>query len=230
MEDLLVRLVEAPTLLGDEAPGQAVMREAFAGPGPRAGGRAARPGGAARAPGRLAVQLGRGGQGQRGRGLGAGRAGGRTLAGAQRAHRRGEPGAGGDVVLPAVRCPPRRRLALRPRRGRHEGRPGGDRRRRRGACGRSASRRTPGWSCSRWSRRSAAATGLSPACWPATAPTPRSSPSPPAARSSTRRWACSGSPCGSRAGPPTPATRPRARTPSRPASRSCARCASSRTS
>ena len=33
MEDLLVRLVEAPTLLGDEAPGQAVMREAFAGLG-----------------------------------------------------------------------------------------------------------------------------------------------------------------------------------------------------
>ena len=30
MEDLLVRLVEAPTLLGDEAPGQAIMREAFA--------------------------------------------------------------------------------------------------------------------------------------------------------------------------------------------------------
>jgi acetylornithine deacetylase len=30
MEDLLVRLVEAPTLLGDEAPGQQVMREAFA--------------------------------------------------------------------------------------------------------------------------------------------------------------------------------------------------------
>ena len=33
MEDLLFRLVEAPTLLGDEAPGQAVMREAFAGLG-----------------------------------------------------------------------------------------------------------------------------------------------------------------------------------------------------
>ena len=33
MEDLLVRLVEAPTLLGDEAPGQEVMREAFAGLG-----------------------------------------------------------------------------------------------------------------------------------------------------------------------------------------------------
>ena len=29
MEDLLVRLVEAPTLLGQEAAGQAVMREAF---------------------------------------------------------------------------------------------------------------------------------------------------------------------------------------------------------
>jgi acetylornithine deacetylase len=30
MEDLLVRLVEAPTLLGDEAPGQQIMRQAFA--------------------------------------------------------------------------------------------------------------------------------------------------------------------------------------------------------
>ena len=30
MEDLLVRLVEAPTLLGAEAPGQEIMREAFA--------------------------------------------------------------------------------------------------------------------------------------------------------------------------------------------------------
>lgn len=29
MEELLVRLVEAPTLLGDEAPGQAIMRQAF---------------------------------------------------------------------------------------------------------------------------------------------------------------------------------------------------------
>jgi acetylornithine deacetylase len=33
MEELLVRLVEAPTLLDDEAPGQEIMREAFAGLG-----------------------------------------------------------------------------------------------------------------------------------------------------------------------------------------------------
>ena len=33
MEDLLVRLVEAPTTLGNEEPGQAVMEDAFAGCG-----------------------------------------------------------------------------------------------------------------------------------------------------------------------------------------------------
>ena len=67
-----------------------------------------------------------------------------------------------------VRRPPRRRLALRPRRGRHE--VAGSRRSSApcAACAGSGSRRAGASSCSRSSRRSARATARSRACWRAT--------------------------------------------------------------
>ena len=81
MEALLAELVAAPTLLGAEAAGQAVMRRAFAELGlepfdvPLDAGRAR-----AAHPARRAVQLGRRRQGQRGRRLAAaGAADGRSL-------------------------------------------------------------------------------------------------------------------------------------------------------
>ena len=91
MTELLAELVAAPTLLGDEAPGQAVMRRAFARPRARAVRRAARPGGARAPPGRRAVRLGRRRQGERARRLAAGRRRRRPLADPQRPHRRRQP-------------------------------------------------------------------------------------------------------------------------------------------
>ena len=71
-----------------------------------------------------------------------------------------------------------------------------------------ASRRAGASSCSRSSRRSARATARSPACSPATRPTPRSSPSRRRARSGPRRSACCGSRCACSARRRTRATRP----------------------
>ena len=62
------------------------------------------------------------------------------------------------MVLRPVRAAPRRRVALRPRRGRHEGGPRRDRRRGARRCAASATSRARASSCSRSSRRSARAT------------------------------------------------------------------------
>ena len=65
MAELLAELVAAPTLLGDEAPGQAVMRRAFAGLGLEPFDVPLDPRGARAPPGGRAVQLGRRRQGER---------------------------------------------------------------------------------------------------------------------------------------------------------------------
>ena len=130
MEDLLVRLVEAPTLLGQEAAGQAVMRDAFAELGLEPLDLPLDPEVLRGHPGASPFSWDVAGKANVVAAWPRGRAGGWALARPQRAHRRGEPGAGGDVGLAAVQRPARRRLALRARGGRHEGRPRGDRRRR----------------------------------------------------------------------------------------------------
>ena len=193
MEDLLVRLVEAPTLLGDEAPGQAIMREAFADLGldpvdvpldPEA--LHGHPGASPfswEVEGKASVVAAW---------EPAGPAGGRSLV--LNGHI--------DVVSPE----PTVMWASPPFAARRDGdwlygRGAGDMKAGlaaivgavRGPASLWGSRRAPGWNCSPWSRRSAAVTARWGACWRATPPTPRSSPSPPAGRFSTRRWACSGS-------------------------------------
>ena len=65
MAELLAELVAAPTLLGDEAAGQAVMRRAFGELGLEPVDVPLDAGGARAAPGRRAVQLGRRRQGER---------------------------------------------------------------------------------------------------------------------------------------------------------------------
>ena len=142
----------ARTLLGDEAAGQEVMRRAFSGLGLDPVDVPLDP--AALAPARRrAVQLGGRRQGERHRGLA--RPGGRDgpLADPQRSHRRRQPRAVVAVALRPVRAASRRRVDVRPRRGRHEGGPRGDRRRgarrctgsgRAGRAGRAAVRRRGG--------------------------------------------------------------------------------------
>ena len=206
MVALLGELVAAPTLLGREAPGQAVMRRAFAGLGLEPFDVPLDAAALERHPARRAVQLGARRQGERARRLAA--AGRRPLADPQRPHRRRQPRAVVAVERRPVRAARRGRLDVRPRRRRHEGGPRGDGRRRAPACSGSGRGRAGGSSCSRWSRRSARATARSPACWPATRPTPRSSPSRRARRSGTPRSACCGSRCACSARRRTPATRP----------------------
>ena len=74
MEELLVELVQAPTELGHEEAGQALMADAMRGVRLRAPRHLARRRRAARAPERRAVLLGRDRQAQRGRDLGGARA------------------------------------------------------------------------------------------------------------------------------------------------------------
>jgi hypothetical protein len=68
-------------------------------------------------------------------------------------------------------------VAVRPRRGRHEGRPRRDRRRRARACAARARAGAARRSCSPSSRRSAPATARSACVLAGHPPTPRSSPS-----------------------------------------------------
>ena len=132
MEDLLVRLVEAPTVLGAEEEGQRLMEDGVR--ATAAWRRASVPLDAAalRARGgRVAVQLGRRAASATSSPTGSRRRRrARPLADPQRPRRRRPARGGGAVDAPAVHRAPRRRLALRPRRRRHEGRAGGDDRRR----------------------------------------------------------------------------------------------------
>ena len=140
MEDVLCRLIEAPTTLGNEEPGQEVMRDGVAGDRARARRPAARRGDAARASGGLAVLVGRLRQSGTSSptGVPAGE-GGRSLV--LNGHIDVVVGGGREPVADgAVRGRARRRLALRPRRRRHEGRAGGDPRRGQGPRALSASR------------------------------------------------------------------------------------------
>ena len=171
MEDLLVRLVEAPTVLGAEEEGQRLMEARVPRLRARAAQRAARRGGAAQGRGRVAVRLGRRRQAQRRRGLARTRRGRRALADPERPRRRRPARGRGAVELAAVHRAARRRLALRPRRLRHEGRPGRDDRRRRARSPAPARRPPRRCSCSRSSRRSAPATARCSACSTARAPT-----------------------------------------------------------
>ena len=214
MTRLLAALVPARTLLGDEAPGQAIMRTAFADLGlepfdvpldPDA--LAAHPGGAPFSwdvAGKANVLA-----------TWAPAARGRPLADPLRPHRRRLPGAGVAVERRPVRAAPRGRVDVRPRRGRHE---------------------VAGWRP--WSARWRAAAARARAARAGPAPVGRRGgvhgqrrarlcPRRPhrrrgdphrahhAARSGTPRSACCGSRCACSARPPMRATRRWARTRSR---------------
>ena len=92
MEDVLCRLVEAPTTLGNEEPGQEVMRDAFREIGLEPVDMPLDEEMLRTHPGRLAVLVGRVRQAERRRRLAAGRRG-RPLARAERPHRRRRPAA-----------------------------------------------------------------------------------------------------------------------------------------